>query len=229
MKSHGNHDRMGATGSSIRPGDFPLGSAESRAAARAKLQQVQKMTPYDRDCLSIYNMMYAVPYAHSPNSSDIKDTDVYKRGHELSAALDPVVPMYLDPFYQQERRYSRCQEAYLYFHVLYRRLPISGDVLHREVIETTWGVEEVAEHIGKFRAAWRRQFPQFPCPWKFEDGKEWLRSAESKPGHEVWRQYNGPGTAPEIWSRIEAEAQGSEYSPREENTTVSAVVDTARC
>ena len=99
---------MGATGSSIRPGDFPLGSAESRAAARAKLQQVQKMTPYDRDCLSIYNMMYAVTYAHSPNSSDIKDTDVYKRGHELSAALDPVVPMYLDPFYQKERRYSRC-------------------------------------------------------------------------------------------------------------------------
>jgi len=45
MKSHETHDGLGATDSAPQPGDFPLGSVESRAAARGKLMRMQEMTP----------------------------------------------------------------------------------------------------------------------------------------------------------------------------------------
>ncbi len=52
----------------------------------------------------------------------------------------------------------------------------------------------------------------------------WLRSAESRPGHAVWEQYYGPGTALEIWPPIEAEALGKGSSRAEGDAAVSAVV-----
>jgi hypothetical protein len=57
MKSHENHDGLGATDSAPQPGDFFLGSVESRAAARGKLMRMQDLNPYDTDCLVIQCMV----------------------------------------------------------------------------------------------------------------------------------------------------------------------------
>jgi hypothetical protein len=206
MKFHENHNGLGATVSAPQPGDFPLGSVESRAAARGKLMRMQEMTPYDSDCLSI-RCMVPLLYSYSPNSRDIHETDVGKRGWEISQALDPIVPSHLDPF-QQQSRFRRCHETYRLFHVLRRRLPVSGDKLQLQEIEKMWGVQAMAQSVAEFRAAWARRLPQLPCPVKFDHDRVWCRSAESKPGKEIWDQEHVPQTAPEIWPLIDAETLG---------------------
>lgn len=163
-------------------------------------------------------------YSYSPNSRDVHETDVGKRGWEISQALDPIVPSHLDPFQQQGSRFRRCHHAYLYFHVVRRRIPVPGDALQYQEIEIRWGVQEMARAVGKFRAAWARRLPQLPCPVKFEQDRVWCRSAESKRSEEIWDQDHVPQTAPEIWPAIEAEALGKESSTTKNVPTLSAVV-----
>lgn len=223
MKLHENHDRLGATDSAPQPGDFPLGSVESRAAARGKLMRMQEMTPFDKDCLVIKRMVPLI-YSYSPNSRDIHETDVGKRGWEICQTLNPIVPYHLDPFQQQQSRFRRCHQAYMQFHILRRRLPVPGDALQQQEIERRWGVQVMARVVGEFRAAWLRRLPQLPCPVKFDQDRVWCRSAESNRSEEIWEQDYIPQTAPEIWPLIEAEALGKESSPGKNRPTLSAIV-----
>jgi len=130
LKRSTTRDRLHATDSAPQPGDFPLGSPESRAAARARVGRMQELTPYDSDCFRICGMMACVTYQHSPNESDVKDTGVYQRGWELWSEMDPIIPMYKDPFYKHESRYLRCSEAYGFFHALRNRLPFRAVCCH---------------------------------------------------------------------------------------------------
>jgi hypothetical protein len=120
--------------------NFRLGSVESRAAARRKLLLEQELSPYDRDCLT-----------YSPDSRDIHETDVGKRDWAISRALNPIVPCHLDPFQQHQFRFRRCHETYMRFHILRRRLPVSGDALHQQEIEKRWGFRVMAQVVGEFR------------------------------------------------------------------------------
>jgi hypothetical protein len=224
LKTSTSRDGLRATDSAPRPGDFPLGSPKSRAAARAKLRGMQEMTPYDSDCFLICSMMDCVNYQHSPNCSDIHDSEVYKRGWELHNKMYPIIPFHLNPFYKNESRYIRCSDAYGVFHALRQRLPFAGDMLHREEVTSVWGVEIVAEDVAHFQAAWKRRFPQFRCPMKFEQGKKWLRLAESKRGEDSWEEYDSPCTAPEIWASIEAEALGAKAPEIDNKNGLRAVV-----
>ena len=223
MKSHENHDGLGATDSAPQPGDFPLGSIESRAAARGKLMRMQEMNPYDCDCLVIHCMVPRL-YSYSPNSREIHETDVGKRGWELFQTDNPTVPCHLDPFQQQQSRFRRCHETYMYFHVVRRRIPVPGDALQYQEIEIRWGGQEMARAVGEFRAAWAQRLPQLPCPVKFEQDRVWCRSAESKRGNEIWEQDEFSRTAPEIWPLIEAEALDVEPSATKNIPTLDAVV-----
>ena len=223
MKLHGKHDGQGAT-LSLRPGDFPLGSVESRAAARAKLQHGRNLSQYDHDCLQIVSLLAYTTYANSPNESDIRHTDVWKRGWELDQAFNPIVPSHLDPFQREEKRFQRCRDSYLFFYCLHHRLPTTGDILRRDDIEAVWGLKVLEQSIRAMRAAWARRLPQFPCPVKLEDGRVQLRSADSKPGQEIWQQHLGPTTAPEIWTLIECETLGRGASRVEDEATVATVV-----
>lgn len=222
MKSHENRDGLGETVSAPQPGDFPVGSLESRAAARGKLMRMQEMSPFDKDCLVIKCLVPLV-YSYSPNSRDIHKTDVGKRGWEICQTRNPILPYHLDPFQQQRSRFERCDEAYTEFHILRRRLPVPGDVLEQQEIEKRWGVQVMAQLVAEFRAAWGRRLPQLPCPVKFDQDRIWCRSAESKPGKEMWEQDYVPWTAPEIWPLIEAEALGKESSTKS-IPTLGAVV-----
>jgi len=167
--------------------------------------------------------MVPLLYSYSPHSRDILETDVGKRGWEICRSRNPIVPCHLDPF-QQSGSFQRCRETYMYFHVVQRRIPVSGDVLQKQEIEKRWGVHVMAKAVGEFRAAWARRLPQLPCPVKFGQDRVWCRSAESKPGKELWEQDEFPQTTPEIWPLIEAEALGKDSSPKESRTTLRAVV-----
>jgi hypothetical protein len=223
LKAHANRSGSHATDSTPQPGDFPLGSAESRAAARAKVQGEQRLTPYDRDCLLIQSMI-PLTYAYAPNVGDIESTEVGKRGWELRTAVHPIVPLHEDPFHQQGQRFQHCHNAYLHFYFLHHQFPGPGDVLHQKDVEARWGVQVVAHEVAAFRAAWARRLSQLPCPVKFDQGRVWLRPADSKPREEIWEESYIPETAPEIWTLIEAEALGKEVSPTEERATISAFV-----
>ncbi|HTZ33864.1 MAG TPA: hypothetical protein VMH31_15505, partial [Methylomirabilota bacterium] len=111
LKRRATRDRLPATNSAPQPGDFPLGSPESRAAARAKVGRMQELTPYDSDCFLIYSMMACVNYQHSPNCSDIQEAEVYRRGWELWSEMSPIIPMHLDPFHKHESWFTRCRES----------------------------------------------------------------------------------------------------------------------
>jgi len=221
LKQQRNGSDLRATDLAPHPGDFPVGSMKSRAAARAKLQRTRELSPYDSDCLLIHCLIDAVNYSHSPNSRDLVHTDVYKRGWEVSNARNPIVPAHLDPFSKYEKLFKRCRKAYLHFHVLHRKIPISGDVLRLEEIEAIWSIEGQEELIAASRAAWARLLPQFPCPVKFEQGKSWLRLAGSTKGNESWERDNLSSTAPEIWGLIEGEVVGEESS--QTKSAISAV------
>ncbi len=83
LKSQGRRSGHVATDLAPQPGDFPLGSVESRAAARTKMQRELDLAPYDRDCLQIVFLLAFTTYCHSPSERDVRYTDVWQRGWEL--------------------------------------------------------------------------------------------------------------------------------------------------
>lgn len=126
-KTNGNGNRLIATDSRLKPADFPLGSVESRAAARALLQTNRRLTAYDQDCLAIYA---AMPYIHArvvPDYQVVERTEVYKRGKELRDRIyGPVVPSPLDP------EYNRRTMAGIVFEGVRGRSPEPGDTMRYE-------------------------------------------------------------------------------------------------
>ena len=78
------------------PADFPLGSPQSRAAARALV--VARKTPHhlsqaDEDALTIYCGMVYVDVRMTPSYEEIERLDVYARGEELhDARYGPILP-----------------------------------------------------------------------------------------------------------------------------------------
>lgn len=100
LKTKRNCQSLRATLSGPGPGDFPLGSAESRAAARAILQR--PMSLYDEDCLRIYRGMIYVCGPAYLSSNHIAHTDTYKHGQEIRDRLyGPIIPAHLDPKHQR--------------------------------------------------------------------------------------------------------------------------------
>src|SRR4051812_27307837 len=79
-----NRGRLPAT--TIGPGDFPLGSAQSRAAARAMLQMrsSQHLSQDDQDALTLYRGASLLHADMTPDYSDLEARAVYKRGRELA-------------------------------------------------------------------------------------------------------------------------------------------------
>ena len=221
-KSNGNGTRLVATDSRPKPGDFPLGSLESRAAARAMLQMSRQLSSYDADCLTICCM---IPYIHAgvdPDYQVLGATEVYKRGEQLHDRLyGPVVPSHLDP--EDKRRTM----ASIFFDDINGRQPAPGDVLRYEQIAEIYCGEGFKQKIERFEQAWARRLTNLPCPLKFENGRLYCRSADSKPKG-AWVE-NDIGDPRFWWSDIEAAALGNPGRERTEfapdwRPAISAVV-----
>jgi hypothetical protein len=84
-----NGVRLAQVATGMSPADFPLGSLESRAIARALLDHAEGMKPqlseYEEDALTIYRFAPHLLDRHgmSPSLSDVEGTVVYQDGNEL--------------------------------------------------------------------------------------------------------------------------------------------------
>ena len=206
-KSDGNGTRLVATDSRPRPADFPLGSVESRAAARAMLQTSERLSQYDEDCLQIY---CAVPFIHGgvdPDYQVIEATEVYRQGEAVHEHLyGPDVPVDL---YRENDRYDKCGIAALLFCAIHPEEPKPGDLLrYEEVVQSL--CEENSKVIPALERAWARRLPSLPCPLKFENGRVYYRSVKSQP-QGAWVE-NHVGDPRFWWSSIEDEALGKTSS-----------------
>ena len=69
-----------ATGSS--PADFPLGSTQSRVAARALLSRRNTLSQYGEDALTLYRGAVYLNAGMNPNCMHLEATAAYRRGKE---------------------------------------------------------------------------------------------------------------------------------------------------
>jgi hypothetical protein len=215
MKAKTNGNGLAATDSGPKPGDFPLGSMESRAAARAVIAGTSRVDPYDRDCMLIYAFGSVLPYS-TMYSDRLPGTDLYKRGRELSEAQHPTIPAHLDQHLQ------RCTTASLTFERVHRydhhgyggprlREPRPGDTLTYAEVAASKGPDEILTE--KAREAWERHFPAWPFPVRIENGRRLERLARPAPGQPEWEENDIFGLD-RTWASIEQEALGLRDNPR---------------
>ena len=170
QKTQGHMGTLLATYRGPKPGDFPLGSAESRAAARAMLDETRKLSPYEKDCLLISQSETWLTSGTDPNWRDLEDTPFYKRGRELEDALyGPIIPYHLDTKAQRQTWAS------IAFERIHRREPIAGETLRYEEVEKALPAARYKVFFKACGEAWERRLPNLTFPFRFEDGKLFRR------------------------------------------------------
>jgi len=92
----------GATYTGPKPGDFPIGSMESRAAARAVVEHAKlhkdELSQEDDDALTLYHLVPLLTSPMSPSYQELEATAAYKRGKEVHERLHgPVTPGFPGP------------------------------------------------------------------------------------------------------------------------------------
>jgi hypothetical protein len=183
LKGNGAESPLGAT--DFSPGDFPLGSALSRAAARHMLiGRSPKLSTGDRDALVLYNGACYLNARMDPGSERLQGTAAYRRGQTLHDTIyGPILPAHLDPHYQ------RSTLASLQFEQLHGREPRAGDMLQHSDVERCY--EMYLSRVARFIAAWQRQIPDTLCPLKIEDGRLYRHQMAGLGGREDpggWRE-----------------------------------------
>jgi hypothetical protein len=99
------------TDSAIRPGDFPLGSVESRAAARAVLNKQEQKRYACRKCL-----IAGLPPLHAPENPDAhwdSNLGVYKDLHHSPAEHD-ALGIVMDKFLLSVRSRRAVTDTYTF-------------------------------------------------------------------------------------------------------------------
>ncbi len=194
----------GATDTGPKPGDFPIGSLESRAAARAAVEHAKQhkdeLSPEDNDALTLSCGAPLLTSGMSPSYPELEATAAYTHGKEVREGLHgPVTPGLPAP---------SIGTAALSFKVRFGREPVAGDVLRYQDVFLCDLVR-----YGKFITAWSRQIPELPCPLKIEDGHIFCHE---DPRYNDGQEWNGPDE-PTLshWSCVEAEANdGKHLLPR---------------
>jgi len=198
LKTKDSGWRQSATDSYPQPGDFPLGSPESRAAARTRLQRRTVLSRYDRDCLTLTLCSIHLCGHADPDSRCVTNTEFYKRGWEIRDELyGPIIPSHLDP------EYPRRASASIQFEQVYGHIPEPGEIFYYDDLTELYSPETIKAEVGWIQDAWTRRLPDNPCPFKYEDGKMLIHQDDG-----TWKAEEG---AIEHWSRVEDEAFGREF------------------
>jgi hypothetical protein len=195
LKSTSSTLGLGATLSQPKPGDFPLGSPESRAAARAILIRRTALSPYDMDCYILCSCTSQLHGHADPDYSWMQKTEVYRRGREVSdEAYGPIIPSHLDP------EHPRRTFASILFEGVHGRVPNPGDILTYEEVADLFSEEKVRAKVERIQGAWARRLPEYPCPFKCENGKMLIHQDDGS-----W-QPDWDEDAATHWSDVEDEA-----------------------
>jgi hypothetical protein len=205
LSAKDNRNLVGAT--NLSPADFPLGSPESRAAARAILASANRISRSDMDARILYGGTCYMNQVMSPSSSDLENTDIYRRGKEIYLRRHgPPTLIHLDP------HYLRQTSASLQFEIVFKREPKAGDVLQFDQLREWQATHPDGLHIGIkwFIEAWERQLPEMACPLKQEGGRLFHRlNTRYSKGLEWEEQTDMP--AERYWQSIEKEALNKSY------------------
>lgn len=173
LKPKDSRWRQSATDSYPQPGDFPLGSPESRAAARAMLQRRTRLSLYDVDCYALYACTTHLHAGADPDYQWKEKTDFYRRGREVRDELHgPIIPSHLDP------EYPRRTSASIGFEATHGRLPEPGDILRYEEIAQFYSAEKVKAEVEQIQGVWARRLAETPCPFRYENGKMLVRQKD---------------------------------------------------
>jgi hypothetical protein len=198
-----NRIRLAQAATGFSPADFPIGSLESRAAARALLDQVVRMKPklsqYDKDALTLYGGEVLLNARMSPDGSDLEKTGAFARGRELHDQLQcPAV---------SSSSLESHSMAFGMFEHAFGRTPKPGDILRYKTVQITQCAAITNLWFERFIAAWGRQIPEKPCPLRVENGRFFLRLNPRLNNGQEWEE--DTSHSPErYWCCIESEARG---------------------
>jgi hypothetical protein len=170
-----NGIRLAQAATGMSPADFPLGSMQSRAAARAIVDHSERFKPrisqYDQDALQIVSgeRMFFVGVAESI-SREVRATAIYKRGMELE--LEP--RDYDEPAPFDEAPTDRLAK------ILQSGLQRSGVDVEFRPKDVKWHKPLVLllAHqalLAAFKAAWERQLSEIPFPIRVESEDDTFR------------------------------------------------------
>src|ERR1022692_1594869 len=166
LSEKANRDRLSAT--NLNPADYPLGSPESRATARAMLAQINRPTEAQKEELDCRWLYVGRSYLRDAEQVRLlENTQAYARGEAISRARSvPVVPSHLDPVSRRSTMASRAFER------IHGREPTAGDVFRFAHVNEWLSRHPKGLDIGHaiFIEAWQRQIPELPCPLKQENG-----------------------------------------------------------
>jgi hypothetical protein len=161
-----NGIRLAQVATGMSPADFPIGSLQSRAIARAVLDQTERMTPrmsqYEEDALAIYRgSKIFLHVGMSPGPSDLEKTKVYSDGEaldQLSGGTAEDFEEVGDPTDRLQEIISNCIERA-------RLEPLEGlsectPALRREIVFSFANKLMLRD----LEQAWTRQLPGLPFP-----------------------------------------------------------------
>jgi hypothetical protein len=158
----GNEIRFAQVATGLSPADFPVGSLESRAIARAVLEYAEGIEPQipqaDQDALTLYRGVGYLNATMQPSYSELERTEVYERGQELSEETAISPSNYLQS--------GSGAVATRTFHLGFGRNPASGDLLRFSDVEVIQAPAWYVWTIRNLVDAWTRRFQ--PCHVRWE-------------------------------------------------------------
>jgi hypothetical protein len=160
--------------------DFPIGSPQSRAAARALLIRKNALSQEDEDSLTL---CYATSYLGAgmyPCYSDLEATTIYRRGMELHELRYKKINLS-----HYNAHLDRSTRASIEFEYAFGREPNQDDILSFEQVQVTRGFGALQVVFGQLIDAWHRQIPDLMCPYKFDGDRLFrhLRKGACRPCH----------------------------------------------
>jgi hypothetical protein len=136
------------------PGDFPLGSAASRAAARVTLQRRTSLTLFEEDCVLLSGCASLLTGEADPDYSWLERTAVYQRGFRLHERINgPIIPAHLEP------DYANSTFASTVFNLMHDRLAGPGDILRYEDLLPVLGPAALGRDLRNCPVRGRDAFP----------------------------------------------------------------------
>jgi hypothetical protein len=171
MENNSDGQRQSATVSGLKPGDFPLGSLESRAAARAMLDareageaKQSELSDDDLDALVVYRESMWLTARMTPDYHDVEALPIYKRGKEVyETFFGKTIPAHLDPHFQ------RGTAASFAFGIAFHREPESGGILRYTDVKANYA-QSIADVL-LLTEVWKQRLPNLPCPLRIEGDK----------------------------------------------------------
>ena len=172
---NGNRVRLAQAATGISPADYLLGSLESRAAARALLDQAERMKPslseHDRDALTIYRGTFWLHGPASPSHQELEGTAIYQRGRELAGT------------YHSENKDGRKRGRELLKELVGFEIPTDLRELSDDQLEALMAVHLVifvCRQLPELQQAWFRHLGNLPFPIRVEGTRFLYRTWKGK-------------------------------------------------